>query len=261
MAIVHSLNQKPFDVISAKVTPEPLRQALKIIFKEIRQEGAWLVGGTALAGYYAEHRRSDDLDLFAKNELLFKSLCLTTQTLTKAGARLQNVMHTGNYFHALVHFLGHEFTLDIVLDENLHHIGHAHFTRDGVWVADLNTLFAMKTATLISRASEKDLFDLGWLFEQTGEIKIQDLIETGRQLDMGIGAESLLISLQGNILRQEACHFLLKESKVTPQQVFKTITDLKKRLIASLLESEKKSPESEEVILLKQALQVTRKLK
>lgn len=260
MAVVHALNQKPFESLSAKVTPESLRQTLKTIFGEVKT-GLWLVGGTALAGYYAEHRRSDDLDLFAQNEILFKSACFSTKTLLKKGAILQNVTHTANYYHAIVNFLNHQFTLDIVLDENIHHIGKAHQMNDGVWVADLNTLFAMKIATLVSRASEKDLFDLCWLFEKMGGIKIQDLIDTGKQIDQGMTVESLLISLQGSVLRKEACQFLPKSSSLTVNDVYDAIINLKKQLIQNLLDYEKKGPGSEGVISLKEAVRVARKLR
>ena len=57
------LARKPESGLAAEVLPPPLYRALTHVFAQ-GIDGAMLVGGTALAGYYAGHRRSDDLDLF-----------------------------------------------------------------------------------------------------------------------------------------------------------------------------------------------------
>lgn len=260
MAIIQSLNQKPFPHISPEATHKVLGTILKQLFQDLKSSGLWLVGGTALSGYYAKHRRSDDLDLFAKNKTVFQSALLATKMLTKKGAIFQDITTTANYYHALVSLWNHQFTLDIVLDENIHQVGHANQTKEGIWVADLNTLLAMKISTLVSRCSEKDLFDLVWLFEQLGGKNIGDLIETGRQIDLGVTTETLLISLQGTSLRKEACHFLLDGSKITVDDAFQEIKKLKSELTQLLLIHEKEQPLSEDALTLKQAVQIIKKL-
>ena len=45
-----------------------------------------LVGGTALAGYYAGHRRSDDLDLFVRDEAACRAAVLAVKSLVTLGA-------------------------------------------------------------------------------------------------------------------------------------------------------------------------------
>ena len=162
MASLRLPNLKPFETVSQKATPSALGKTLRFIFSNVAEK-LWLVGGTALSGYYAEHRRSDDLDLFAEDLSAFKSATLAVKALQKEGAVLSNERSSPFYHHADVQYCGHVFTIDCVLDENLHRVGSVNRAEDGVWVADLDTLFAMKTACLVSRCSEKDLFDLDWL--------------------------------------------------------------------------------------------------
>lgn len=219
------------------------------------------MGGTALAGYYAEHRRSDDLDLFALDSQAHRGAILAVKSLTKLGAVLSNERSSPYYYHTDAQLKQHRFTADVVLDENLHRIGKAIQTKENVWVADLPTLFATKAACLVSRCSEKDLFDLDWMLSQIKNFSIADLIEAGVQIDGGLNVETLLISLKGAPLRKEACQFLLPQSKLTQEQAFGKIKDLQQKLIDLLLAYEKKLPLSQETNALSQSLKDQRKLK
>ena len=60
------LAREPQSSLAEQVLPGPLYQALTHVFGQ-GVSGCMLVGGTALAGYYAGHRRSDDLDLFTED--------------------------------------------------------------------------------------------------------------------------------------------------------------------------------------------------
>ena len=84
MAPLFSRTLIPRKTISATTSPAPLREALLHIF-ENTGGGLWLVGGTALAGYYAEHRRSDDLDLFAIDEPAHRAAILAVKSLVRLG--------------------------------------------------------------------------------------------------------------------------------------------------------------------------------
>lgn len=250
---------KPFDTISVKTSPEPLRWALKEIFTNTG-DGLWLVGGTALAGYYAEHRRSDDLDLFALDTEIHRSTILAVKELKKAGADFKKEITTPNFYKAHVELRGHPFTIDIVLDENLHRVGQATKTSEGVFVANLSTLFATKAACLLSRCSEKDLYDLAWLFDRMGGINVLEIVEQGKLIDGGMNVEGMLISLQGANLRREACQFLLEDSKKATDEVYKKISELRGKLLQSLLDYEKKEPSSPDVAALGQAVKEQKKI-
>lgn len=260
MATLQFPTLKLRDTLSKKASPPSLAAALKFIFSNVAEK-LWLVGGTALSGYYAEHRRSDDLDLFAEDAETFKLAVLAVKALQKEGAKFSNERSSPLYYHADATFMNHAFTIDVVLDENLHRIGSVQKAQDGVSVADLQTLFAMKSSCLVSRCSEKDLFDLDWMIERSENFNVGELIRLGELMDGGLNSETLLFSLQSATLRKEACHFLLPGSDMTVSDAYSKITALQKFLIKSLLEYEKKLPLSEDAQKIKQALKNQKKLK
>lgn len=92
----------------------------------------------------------------------------------------------------------------------------------------------MKAATLVSRCSEKDLFDLAWLFARFEGLTIEDLVRLGNEIDGGVNAESVLSSVSGAILSKEACDFAL-DPKVTKADVYSEIVELKRNLVTGLL--------------------------
>jgi len=257
MALLHDI--KPFSQISKKATAKALRLALEIIFAKMG-EGVWLVGGTALAGFYAEHRRSDDLDLFALNAEAFQVAVRAVQSLKKCGASFHNERRSPLYFHADVEFEKYKFTIDVVLDENLATFGQAHKVDKNISVVSLDTLLEMKISTLISRASAKDLYDLNWLFKNYHEPKVEELVAYGKKIDGGISVESLLISLSGSILREDACHFLLKDSSLKPKDVLAIIATLRKKLITQLRDYEKNLPPDPDIKGIKTSLKIMKKL-
>lgn len=246
--------------MSERVVPQTLREALIRIFSGI-DDKVWLVGGTALAGFYAEHRRSDDIDLFAANSVAHQTAVRAVKSLRERGAQFSDESTTPTYYHVLIKNRDHQFTVDVVLDEFLHRIGQGIKTGDGIWVADINTILKTKISTLVSRASEKDLFDLDWLLGQLGDYKIEELMETGKMIEGGFNVESLLISLEGALLRKEACRFLLPKSAITIAQAYKKIENLRKILIQKLLDYEKTLPPSEQAVGIRQTLKDFKRLK
>lgn len=234
-----SLLLKPFSKIS-KAVPSYLQKAIHLLFENCG-EGVMLVGGTALAGYYAAHRHSYDIDLFTHSSQVFERTKRATDVLIKKGAKFKNNFKTPLYFHADVSFENHPFTLDIVTDENLFKVGEGVLTQDKVYVASFQTLLAMKIACLVSRSSEKDLYDLDWLFKHTKPLLISDLICLGGQMDAGLNPESLLISLKGALLREEACGFILNNTPKNRKQVFKQINNLRNQLVQKIFDYQKTS--------------------
>lgn len=236
-------------MISAAI-PTPLADVMRMLSPNFNEK-IWLVGGTALSAYYFGHRRSDDLDLFVVDEVSLNIAVAAVRALVKKGLVLKDESRTPLYYHANANYSGHTFTVDVVLDENLHKVGRATPTDDGLWIADLDTLFAMKAACLVSRASEKDLFDLDHMLGLLGHWDVTLLVSAGRAMDAGMDVETLLISLKGALLRKEACGFLLPGSKLKRDQVFHAITSLRDTLVAALVEYARKQPETELVQTLK----------
>ena len=260
MATLSLSDIRPKDRMDEGCLPLAVRAALKHVFVNAA-EGLWLVGGSALAGFYAGHRCSDDLDMFAAGSESYKAAVLAVKSLKNREAVFLSESGSSFYYHAEIDFFESRFAVDVVVDERLPQIGRAMRTGEGIWVADLPTLFKMKAAALLSRCAEKDLFDLDWFFSQHHELDARLLIEAGSEIDAGLNAQTLLISLQGAALRKEACHFLLPHSPLTVDEAFRKIKRLRGRLVDAILEYERGLPSTEEVAALAQAFKDQKKLK
>jgi hypothetical protein len=221
------LAQKPESRLAAEVLPPPLYRALAHVFSQGVQ-GAMLVGGTALAGYYAGHRRSDDLDVFTEDPLAHKAAVLSVRSLGELHCSFASERSSARFYHAGCRLDGHDFTVQVALDPNLFAVGSGSRADDGVIVADLETLLKMKAATLVGRASEKDLYDLSWLFTHARRLDVATLIRLGQEVDGGMTGEGLLISLVGTDMRESACGFSLTES---PADVLAAVTRVRDVLI------------------------------
>ncbi len=227
---------KPNEALVLKTLPKPLRQAIQGIFGN-GLIGCSLVGGTALAGYYAGHRESDDMALFTTDAVAQAMTVAAVKSLAGIGVVFSDERNSPSYYHVLGSLSGHNFSIDVVLDANIHRVGEFLQTTDGVQLASLETLFMMKIATLVSRCSEKDLFDLKWITEHYRNPDMKEWIALGRKVDGGANAESMLIALSAAKLRSEGCGFAAKFG-ISSGEVFKTIvayrSSLQKKLAAHL---------------------------
>ena len=146
---------KPSCELAKKVLPAPLYECLEYFFQQ-KIPNVVLVGGTALSGFYAGHRRSDDLDLFTKNSDSHKAAILAAKSLSSLGVKFTYEFQTPHYYKAVCSFKNHAFTVEIVIDEHLFQIGKFETLSNSMTVASLSTLFQMKASTLISRCSRSE---------------------------------------------------------------------------------------------------------
>jgi hypothetical protein len=102
-----------------------------------------------------------------------------------------------------------------------------------VQVASLQTLLKTKAATLVSRCSEKDLYDLLWLFRELSNLDFRVLIQLGAEIDAGVTAENILISLAGAILKVEACDFALSKD-LSAKAIHAELLKFRKEMIIEL---------------------------
>ncbi|MBI4563392.1 MAG: nucleotidyl transferase AbiEii/AbiGii toxin family protein [Planctomycetes bacterium] len=221
-----ALATAPDSRLAARVLPPALYRALTHLFGE-GLRGCMLVGGTALAGYYAGHRRSDDLDIFAADAVSWRAGTLAVKALSRRRAVVEEQRTTSGFQSTTCRLDGHPFTVQIVLDANLFVVGRSIRAADGVRVADLPTLVKMKAATLVSRCAEKDLYDLHWLLRREPGLTPQQLMELGLEIDGGMNAEAVLGSLVGAVLRRKACAFSRTEGAGA---VFRKVSMLRERL-------------------------------
>lgn len=234
------IKQPPRLDLADRALPGPLLKALRHVFHQ-PSPGCALVGGTALCGFYAGHRRSDDLDLFVRDRPSHEATILTVRSLEGIGARFEAENHRGPYYRAVCRLKEHFFTVDVVEDPNLFRVGHFVELPDGVIVADLETLLKMKSAALVSRCAEKDLYDLIWILEQVPGMSLERLVAFGAELDAGLNPESLIISVSGAQLRSEACGFALDPAE-TPEVVHARLEEFRQSLLQSLMLLAKKQP-------------------
>jgi hypothetical protein len=191
-------------------------------------DAVMLVGGTALAGYYAGHRRSDALDLFVRSPVAFEALRRRVSTLEDVGAAVRPQHTTPGFHRSLVELRGHAFTIDIVLDANVFRVGRSNVC-DRVTVASLQTLLKCKTATLVSRCSEKDLYDLLWICTRDPSLTPNELVRLGREIDAGVDAEAVLIALTSTRLSESACAFALS-GRPSANEIFREVASFKATL-------------------------------
>ena len=156
---------------------------------------------------------------------------LAVKSLGDIGATFGEDRTTAHFYHATCHVDGHDVTAQVVLDPNLFAIGSGVMADDGVFVADSKTLLKMKAATLVARASEKNLYDLHWLFDQESELGVGALIALGTEVDGGMNAEALLTNLVGTPLRKSACDFSLTQKG---GDVYAVVTRLQKSFVRSV---------------------------
>jgi hypothetical protein len=240
---------KPNIKIAKAVLPAPLLKALTWIFSQNIKD-CMLVGGTALSGFYAGHRRSDDLDLFVKDENAFTQTILAFKSLIKTKAEIKESAHSKQYYKALCSMHGHQFTVDIVLDENIFTEGQSSLCGKKLAIANLPTIFMMKSATLVSRCSEKDLYDLLWLFQNLNDLKISDIITMGNKIDRGVKVDSLLYSVSSSRLRKEACHFSI-QGNLDAGKIHAKITKFKKLLVQGFYDHANKNTDSNLKMIIK----------
>jgi len=226
------LTTKPSVELVRNTLPPPLYKCLEYLFNQ-NIKGIALSGGTALAGFYAAHRKSDDLDLFTQDENSQKAAVLAVKSLKSIGVLLQDEFQTNQYYRATCEFQNHKFTIDIVLDTHFFEVGHFEKLPNGIVVASLETILMTKAATLVSRCSEKDLYDLMWICEQDQNLNIAQLIELGHKIDGGMNGEAILLSISGTRLKKEACGFSLSPH-ITAEEIYKKIISFQREFILQL---------------------------
>ncbi len=226
--------------LAAKTLSAPLRAALEHIFRQ-GLSGCMLVGGTALAGYYAAHRRSDDIDLFTDGPASQEAAVLAAQSLAERGAVMETIQRSAQFYRTLCRWRGESFTIDAAQHSGLFTPGASVRLKNGVTVAALKTLLAMKTAAIVSRCSEKDLYDLLWLLGRFDVLTLSEVLDLGAAVDAGVTPEGLLIALTGSDLSMERCGFS-RELGRPKDKVLEEITALRRMLLKELPALAEKRP-------------------
>lgn len=227
-----ALRNEPSIELAERVLPPPLLAALRHIFGQ-GLAGCALAGGTALAGFYAGHRKSDDLDLFTENEAAQKAAVISVRSLEGIGASVRVETSSASFFRALCLLQGRRFTVDVCASPLFFRVGRSKVLAGNIVVADCESLLMLKAAALASRCAEKDLYDVLWILKERPELTLTEFVAAGQRYDTGADAEGLLISVLSAKLDKKSCGFSVEQG-ASPEAVFRQVTRFKKELAAAL---------------------------
>lgn len=146
-----------------------LTPAQKIVVSEVVREpllaAFYLSGGTALAGYYFNHRESDDLDFFAQQEFdrvfLHAFVGRLKDALQARAVRFERLYDRNQFFFVMpTEELKVEFSLYPFqqLEQPIDH--------DGLRVDSLRDIAANKLMALVDRFDPKDFVDMFFLLKK-----------------------------------------------------------------------------------------------
>jgi hypothetical protein len=223
---------EPNLTLSKKSLPPALLKAIEFVFSK-GIKGVVLVGGTGIAGFYAGHRKSNDMDLFTQSDASQTATVMVCRSLEDIGAKVKIIENIESFFNATCELDHYNFTIQVVKDPHLFQVARILELKNGIKIADFETLFKMKAATLVSRCGEKDLFDLKWFFGQKKEISVADLVQMAQEIDGGANAESMYMSVAGTKLRENACNFSL-DPKADERSTYLELVKFQKDLIKVL---------------------------
>lgn len=173
------------------ILPAATAAAIDKLADEAALAAFYLVGGTAMA-LQAGHRRSLDIDLVIFNKTLdknalFKAMRARGATLVTPPSMISTAKING------IDLLAHaqDYVLDGVKVQcfadpqgKRHAAGVQAVAGWRFGLADLPTLFAMKSALLLKRSRSRDYFDLMWFCQHQGKT-LADIVAAARAADDG----------------------------------------------------------------------------
>ncbi|MBI2335028.1 nucleotidyl transferase AbiEii/AbiGii toxin family protein [Candidatus Daviesbacteria bacterium] len=137
--------------------------ALDLIAKSPITNKFYWTGGTLLAYYYFQHRKSEDLDFFTKEEFSFDEVNQFVQNLKgKAGFKsveYQKIFDRHKFLLKNKEILKVEF---VYYNHHRNTLGRRKKVL-GVWADSLKDIAANKTLAYFDRNEPKDLFDIYFL--------------------------------------------------------------------------------------------------
>ncbi|HEX9636967.1 MAG TPA: nucleotidyl transferase AbiEii/AbiGii toxin family protein [Acidobacteriota bacterium] len=157
------------------------RDILQAFFK--REQGFFLTGGAALAGFHLGHRETHDLDLFTNAGPLDAGVAALRSAARELGATCEETRTAPDFRRFLLARGGESVVVDLVLDRTPQLAGDK--PRVGsIRVDPPEEIFANKLCTLLGRAEIRDLVDARAL-EATG-LSLEQAVEGGRRKDGGL---------------------------------------------------------------------------
>ncbi|MBP6628548.1 MAG: nucleotidyl transferase AbiEii/AbiGii toxin family protein [Kofleriaceae bacterium] len=192
-----------------------------------REQGFYLTGGAALAGFHLAHRTTDDLDLFTTDPDAFaRGPAVLAEVASHLGGTLASRQRAPRFArYVLTDPSAGGLVIDLVHEPSLDRAPER--MRDGEMIVDpADEIFANKLTALVGRAEERDLIDVMFL-EQSGrsldhalELALRKdggctpatlawllsevVIPDGARLPAGVSAAALRTYVEGLVVRLRA---------------------------------------------------------
>ena len=191
-----------------------------------RQEGFFLTGGGALAGFYLDHRSTHDLDLFTVSASLDEGEANLAAVARDLHASLESVQTAPEFRRRLLRRESESVIVDLVLDRAAQ-IDPAKRLFGRVVVDSPEEIRANKLCTLLSRSELRDLADLRAL-EAAGYAVDSQALRDAAGKDGGLTPGQLAWVLNGFRIPSDAPAI----GEATPMELSEYKDALVRRLIA-----------------------------
>ena len=140
----------------------------------------YLTGETALAGFYLEHRVSDDLDFFTHGVEIYAIERIVEDAFKTAGLKLTKELGSPSFRRYKVNG---ELQMDLVKDVEFR-LGSPEL-RDGIMVDNLKNIAVNKVCAIYGRLDPKDYVDLFFLIPYLN-LNVLELLDWAKRKDAGI---------------------------------------------------------------------------
>ncbi|HEY3356302.1 MAG TPA: nucleotidyl transferase AbiEii/AbiGii toxin family protein [Polyangia bacterium] len=163
------------------------RELLEAFFA--RDQGFFLTGGAALAGFYLGHRETDDLDLFGPPDLeLDRAVRALAGAAAACGAGLRSLQHYPEFRRFIAERGDERCVVDLAIDRAPAVVADK-IVFGAVRVDSLREIAANKVCTLIGRAEIKDLVDLQALL--AAGVELGQALDDAARKDAGVDPATL----------------------------------------------------------------------
>lgn len=166
-----------------------------------REQGFYLTGGGALAGYHLGHRETHDLDLFTLSPAMEDGLRALRDTARELGATLEEI-RTAPEFRRILLSRGNESVVVDLVVEHAEQISREKPAHGVVRVDPAEEIFANKLCALLGRSEIRDLVDARAL-EGLG-LSLEQALAAGRRKDGGLTPAQLAWVLSQITIGDEA---------------------------------------------------------
>ena len=159
--------------------------ALRKFFSSPLSAQFFLTGGTALAGFYFNHRTSVDLDFFTLQTFDHRKLKEYLEAIARSvGGGYEVKTDADSLLTGLIKVGEESLKVDLVQDIPVHF--GALQTAGAIRVDALENIGSNKITAIYGRLAPKDFVDLYWILEVDKKLDFEELLEAAKKKDLGV---------------------------------------------------------------------------